>query len=89
MRSQLEKSTWNLHEDAAQCVSLLVAKEPASVVLYQQQDRGQAFIVSIMTEWQLEMMIKYGNGSAILMDATAGTNNQKVRCSMSTLTGLL
>jgi hypothetical protein len=83
LRSKLDKNTWNLHPNAAQCVRLLVAKEQDSVVLSQEQKQssGQAFIVSVMTAWQKEMMIKYGNGGAILMDATFGTNNQKVRCS--------
>ncbi len=81
MRSRLDKSTWNLHQNPAQCVRLLVAKEHRSVVLYQEQQAAlsQAFIISLMTEWQIEMIIKYGHGGAILMDATSGTNVQKVR----------
>jgi len=81
MRSKLDSSTWNLHPSPSQSVRLLVANEQDSVVLYQEQQHssGQAFICSIMTAWQRNMMIKYGHGGAILMDATAGTNNQKVR----------
>ena len=80
MRSRLDKSTWNLHPNAAHCVRLLVAREQESVILYQEQQKslGQAFNVSLMTAWQTDIIIKHGHGGAIMMDATAGTNNQKV-----------
>lgn len=78
LRSKFDQSTWKLDQNPAESVRLVLSKEVNSVVLYQQQAPGTAFIASLMTEWQLEMLIKYGHDNTILMDATASTNNQKV-----------
>jgi hypothetical protein len=79
IRSKFDQSTWKLDKNPAESVRLLLAKEIDSVVLYQQQAFGVPFIACLMTEWQLNMLIQHGHGNTILMDATASTNNQKVR----------
>lgn len=86
MRSQLARNTWKLDDDDAQSVRLLVARERENVVAYQEQCSAsdKPFFVCLQSQWQRDMMIKYGHGCAILMDATAGANNCKVRlCKMN------
>ena len=37
------------------------------------------FTIGIQTEWQLEMMKKFGNNNTISIDATFGTTQTRVR----------
>lgn len=59
---------------------MLRQREHESIVgdAYTEQTSQTPFNLTIMTDWQRDMLIKYGHGGVILMDATMGTNVQKV-----------
>ncbi len=38
-----------------------------------------SFINEIQTQWQKEMMLKHGHHSGVIMDATFGTNENKIK----------
>ena len=63
-------------------------ENPDSVFYYQehslmdfnsQTQDDSLFTIGIQTEWQLEMMAKFGHNSALSIDATFGTNQTRVR----------
>ena len=41
------------------------------------------FTIGMHREWQVKMMIKYGNHGEVSLDATFSTNKKKVRCGHS------
>ena len=88
---KLASETYMLHPNDAQSVRMWVHKNQDKVFYYTETNlakpvdvlgsldgKNMPFTVGIQTEWQREMMAKYGNGGAVSVDATFGTNEKKV-----------
>jgi hypothetical protein len=81
---------WEKHPSDPISVRMWAAENPDSVFYYQehslmdlnsQTQDDSPFTIGIQTEWQLEMMAKFGHNSALSIDATFGTSQTRVRCS--------
>ncbi len=46
--------------------------------------RNISFTIGIQTPWQVVIMQKYGHQSAVAIDVTLGTNENKVNCHIET-----
>ncbi len=78
---------WQKHRKDPISVRMWVLENPNSIFFYvqhapmdlnsQTQD-DTPFTLGIQTPWQLEIMQKFGHGSAISFDATFGTNQSRV-----------
>lgn len=85
MGKKLAGSTWRRHSSQAQSIHLWVQDKQSIIVEYQPQmsnaendKETKPFILSMMSEWQEQQLLVYGNDGPICMDATFGTNNMKV-----------
>jgi len=89
---KLASETYMLHPNDAQRVRMWVQKNPEKTFYYSEtnlavpvQVQGQLngdnmpFTIGIQTPWQRQKMAKHGNGGAVSIDATFGTNDKKVR----------
>jgi hypothetical protein len=80
--------TWRLHKNDAASVRMWTQRNPQDWFYYKQTTIEEVlgpltgdnmpFTLGIQTPWQKEMMLKYGHGGGISMDATFGTNVKKV-----------
>lgn len=83
---------WEKHPSDPISVRMWATENPDSVFYYQehslidlnsQTQDDSPFTIGIQTEWQLEMMAKFGHNSALSIDATFGTSQTRVRYSPS------
>ena len=79
---------WMKHPSDPISVRMWTTENPENVFYYQEHsliDLNSSsqceapFTLGIQTEWQLEMMEKFGNNSALSIDATFGTTQTRVR----------
>ena len=88
---KLAQETYMLHKNDAQSVRMWVQRNPEKIFYYSESNKEKAkpvegeltgenmpFTIGIQTPWQRTMMLKYGNGGGISVDATFGTNEKKV-----------
>jgi hypothetical protein len=80
------------HKIDAVSVQMWAEENPDSVFFFQQHesiDLTEApwpvctYTLGIQTDWQLQVMAKYGDRSAVLFDATFGTNTPRVKFLMT------
>ena len=78
---------WLKHPSDPISVRMWSLENPASVFYYQEHalmdlnsytQNESPFTIGIQTEWQLEMMDKFGHNSALSIDATFGTTQTRV-----------
>ena len=83
---------WEKHPSDPISVRMWAAENAESVFYYQehslmdlnsQTQDDSPFTIGIQTEWQLEMMAKFGHNNALSIDATFGTSQTRVRYSPS------
>ena len=88
---KLAKESYMLHLNDAQSVRMWIQKNPNKIFYYTETDllnstpvnghlngENMPFTIGIQTEWQREMMAKYGHNGGVSIDATFGTNDKKV-----------
>jgi hypothetical protein len=70
-------SLWKLHDNEAQSLRMWVERHDEHVFIYKEesQQTGQHFVLGFLTSNMLANAHKYGNGGAVCMDATFGTNH--------------
>lgn len=73
----IRRSTFELDADDAVSVSMWVESHQTHVFFYEDFSDSSPFILGIQTEWQLQQMIRFGNGSLIAFDSRFGTNKMK------------
>jgi hypothetical protein len=87
MVGKLAKKTYKKHENDAQSVQMWVIKNKYKVFFYRKsglqvdgglQGSNMSFTIGIQTKWQREMMLRCGHESGVSIDATFGTNKNKV-----------
>ena len=78
---------WQKHPKDSTSVRMWMQENMDSVFFYQEYHSPSQnldsqtelpFTIGIQTEWQLEMMLKFGHHRAVSCDATFGTNEKKV-----------
>ena len=78
---------WEKHPSDPVSVRMWVMENPENVFYYQehslldinsQVQNDSPFTLGIQSEWQLQMMIKFGHKSALSIDATFGTSQTRV-----------
>ena len=78
---------WEKHPSDPVSVRMWVMENPENVFYYQehslldinsQVQNDSPFTLGVQTEWQLQMMIKFGHKSALSIDATFGTSQTRV-----------
>jgi hypothetical protein len=83
-----EEDLWEKHPSDPISVRMWAAENPDSVFYYQehslmdlnsQTQDDSPFTIGIQTEWQLEVMAKFGHNSALSIDGTFGTSQTRVR----------
>lgn len=76
----IEESTYKFHDNDAESVRQWEQRNRSKVFFYEEanESKGTAFSLGIMSEWQLDMLVKHGHKKVICMDATHGTNRWKV-----------
>ena len=74
---------WEKHPSDPVSVRMWVMENPENVFYYQmhslhdinsQVQNDSLFTLGIQSEWQLQMMIKFGHKSVLSIDATFGTS---------------
>ena len=79
---------WEKHPFDPVSVRMWANENPKNLFYYQehslmdlnsQSQDDSPFTIGVQTEWQLEMMAKFGHNSALSIDATIGTNQTRVR----------
>ena len=79
---------WMKHPSDPVSVRMWTRENHNSVFYYQEHDlmdlnsstqSDAPFTLGIQTEWQLEMMVKFGHNSALAIDTTFGTTQTRVR----------
>ena len=79
---------WEKHPYDPVSVRMSAAENPNSVFYYQeyslmdlnyQSQDDSPFTIGVQSEWQLEMMTKFGHISTLSIDATFGTNQTRVQ----------
>ena len=78
---------WEKHPSDPISVRMWTMENPDSVFYYQEHSlmdlnsvlqEDSPFTLGIQTEWQLQMMAKFGNNNALSLDATFGTSQTRV-----------
>ena len=83
IRKQVEQEHFILHSNDATSIKLWVEQNPESVLCYSGQKLSnhgtelEPFLLGICTQWQREILAKYGNKRPLCLDATFGTNQYK------------
>lgn len=79
---------WQKHPNETESVKMWKNKNPDMVFFYQEhallnlnvmKQDDTPFTLGIQTEWQYDMMLKYGNGGMLAIDATFSTSHTAVR----------
>ena len=87
LATKVARETYMLHTFDAKSVQMWVEQNTSSVFFYQETalvtqgaltHATMPFIVGIQTPWQREMMVKFGHEGGVSIDATFGTNENKV-----------
>ena len=76
----IEQETYRFHDDDAESTRQWVQRNQSRVFFYEEANeaRETAFSLGLMSDWQLDMLVKHGHQKVICMDATHGTNRWKV-----------
>jgi hypothetical protein len=71
---------WRWHPVEAQSVRMFTEMHPDFIFIYKEQinDQQQPFVLGMVTANMLQTALKYGDGNAVLMDATFGTNHLRM-----------
>jgi len=78
---------WEKHPSDPVSVRMWVMENPENVFYYQEHDLldinsqvqdDSPFTLGVQSEWQLEMMVKFGHNSAFAIDSTFGTSQTRV-----------
>ncbi|KAJ4707217.1 Zinc finger, SWIM-type [Melia azedarach] len=73
----IRRSTYELDLDDAVSVKMWVESHQSHVFFYEDFSDYDPFTLGIQTEWQLQQMIRFGNGSLVASDSRFGTNKLK------------
>jgi hypothetical protein len=85
----MAEDLWQKHEKDAVSVCMWKDENPKCVFYYQEhglldlnemRQDDTPFILGIQTDWQFQMMLKHGTGSALSMDSTFSTTETEVGC---------
>ena len=70
---------WHRHKNDALSVQMWALEKKDSMFFLQKKDDvvRYPFTLGIQMQWQFDVMLKWGNDGAILMDATFGNNHMK------------
>ena len=82
IKKTIDNETWRRHRDDIMSTILWMKSNPHEVLLYQEPATSpfRPFSLVIQREFQLDWLIKYGNGKCIAIDGTANTQKYKVIC---------
>jgi hypothetical protein len=78
---------WEKHPSDPVSVRMWVMENPENVFYYQEHDLldinsqvqdDSPFTLGVQSEWQLEMMVKFGHNSVFAIDSTFGTSQTRV-----------
>jgi hypothetical protein len=77
---QLARIKQEAVNDDALSIRLWCLLNKRDVFIYQEQNLADnmKFILGLQTDWQLEMMLKYGDGQLLAMNSTLGPHQYKV-----------
>jgi hypothetical protein len=80
IKKTLDKETWRRHNNDNMSTLLWMKSNPQEVLLYKEPASSPftPFSVVIQREFQLDWLIKYGNGRCIAIDGLANTQKYKV-----------
>ncbi|KAI7746540.1 hypothetical protein M8C21_004682 [Ambrosia artemisiifolia] len=73
----IRRAICELDEDDDVSVSLWVETHQNHVFFYEDFSDNEPFLLGIQTEWQLQQMIRFGNGRLLALDSRFGTNKLK------------
>ncbi|KAI3693415.1 hypothetical protein L6452_33250 [Arctium lappa] len=73
----IRRSTCELDEDDDVSISLWVESHQSHVFFYEDFSDTDPFLLGIQTDWQLQQMIRFGNGRLLALDSRFGTNKLK------------
>ncbi|XP_074269347.1 uncharacterized protein LOC141592534 isoform X1 [Silene latifolia] len=79
----IKRSTHELDLDDRASVRLWVERNKKSVFFYQDSSEDDPFVLGIQTEWQMQQLTRFGNGSIIAADSTFGI--KKLRYPLCTI----
>jgi hypothetical protein len=88
VKKTLDKETWRRDDDDAKSTVKWIQSNPKEVVLYQApaaQPQFVPFSLVIQRDFQLEWLLRHGNGRCIAIDGTANTQKYKVNLCCSSL----
>ena len=81
IKKTIDKETWRRHDDDMMSTLLWMQSNPHEVLLYQEPASTlhlHHYSLVIQREFQLDWLIKYGNGRCIAIDGTTNTQIYKV-----------
>jgi hypothetical protein len=88
--SELKKNIYRKHPNDSESVCLWVQANPQQVFYYKEvgdtktpmkgelTSENMLFVIGIQNQFHFQMMLEHGHESAVLLDATFGTNQGKV-----------
>ncbi|KAM0947953.1 putative Zinc finger, SWIM-type [Dioscorea sansibarensis] len=77
LERKIRRSTYELDSVDDASVALWVENHQDHVFFYEDFSDSEPFILGIQTEWQLQQMLRFGNGSIVASDSSFGTNKLK------------
>lgn len=75
---RIRRSKYELDIDDDVSLRLWVEDHRTHIFFYQDFSESDPFTIGIQTEWQLQQMIRFGNGGLLASDSRFGTNKIKV-----------
>lgn len=78
LERKIRRSTYELDSVDDASVALWVENHRDHIFFYEDFSDSEPFVLGIQTEWQLQQMIRFGNGSIVASDSRFGTNKLKV-----------
>ncbi|XP_023752833.1 uncharacterized protein LOC111901183 [Lactuca sativa] len=79
----IRRSNFELDEDDDVSIGLWVERNQNHVFFYEDYSDNDPFCLGIQTEWQLQQMIRFGNGRLLGFDSSFGVN--KLKCPIQSL----
>ncbi|KAK1294038.1 hypothetical protein QJS10_CPA16g00041 [Acorus calamus] len=73
----IRRSTYELDEDDAVSVGMWIETHRNQIFFYEDFSDIEPFVLGIQTEWQLQLMIRFGNRSLVASHSRFGTNKLK------------
>ncbi|KAJ0969567.1 hypothetical protein J5N97_022444 [Dioscorea zingiberensis] len=77
LERKIRRSTYELDSDDDVSIALWVDNHRDHIFFYEDFSDTEPFVLGIQTEWQLQQMIRFGNGGIVASDSRFGTNKLK------------